>query len=130
MNSFPKYYDDVATRQESRPADAGDGGSVLLEYLGCFRDHPGNLREFYGPDGVSSPLGVSAMSRGQEQQLEEKDTVYAFPHSLTPHVRMGIRQTKLWAVRFFLVGEGAWIAWVSEKGLRVGCTHFFFDTLA
>lgn len=61
----PEYYGDA------NKTEAENGLSYRVKYLGCFRDHPGRLREFHG----------------FEDGMEIGDAVYVFPRSLSPHVR-------------------------------------------
>lgn len=55
-----------------------------LEYLGCFRDHPNDLREFYDVEGLRN---ITTGSEQQEEEAGGEDNVYVLPGSLTPNVR-------------------------------------------
>ena len=78
---MPTYYDDV-----NGTAGAGKGSSGL-QYLGCFRDHPGRLREFSN--------SVGDQERWDTEEPEHGDAVYIFPRSLTPHVRIDLVTSSL-----------------------------------
>ena len=92
---LPVYYDDVAATRKFRLESAqngtevvdgwaGQGGTGGLEYLGCFRDHPGHLREFDGAGGRHEAGKEEAMK--DREQIERENAVYVFPRSLTPKV--------------------------------------------
>lgn len=100
LNSVPVYYNDVETARNSylkgshnvsevkgNMSEVGgwvEHGDVGMEYLGCFRDHPGHLREFNGAGGRHE--GGEEATMKDREHLEEENTVYVFPRSLTPKV--------------------------------------------
>lgn len=87
----PVYYDDVASRRERlKNAETIRGNEGGLEYLGCFRDHPGHLREFYKAQAHDSELEKEDedAAGGQPEESQQGNSVHIFPRSLTPNVRI------------------------------------------
>lgn len=84
-------------------AEAEGGREQALEYVGCFRDHPGRLREYSGERSGAQETtrrkaghdnsvadesdGMESPRRQQWEDQEGGDDVYVFPQSLTVNVR-------------------------------------------
>lgn len=64
-----------------------------MEYLGCFRDHPGHLREFNGAGGrheAGEEEEEEKEAMEDREHIERENAVFVFPRSLTPKVRISL----------------------------------------
>lgn len=119
--SVPVYYNDAPAewktggeeRGEKSSAEAKelerkqDGQGDELEYLGCFRDNPGQLREFAragrGQDTVDTEDEeeqeedslIESQKPQRQQGHHDQDGVHVFRSSLTPNVRQRPRHGAL-----------------------------------
>lgn len=108
------YYNDATAEWKKGGEERGENDSIAeakhelerkqhgqgdeLEYLGCFRDHPGPLREFARAGRPQDTVDTEAEEEQEEDSLIEsqqprrqghhdEDGVHVFRFSLTPNVR-------------------------------------------
>lgn len=103
QESFPVYYNNATSLEGEKGEGNEDGGEgpeqQALEYMGCFRDYPGDRREFYIEEASPEPSdseeteAENGMEGGAQRPGGQDDTVFMYPASLTPNVRDTTRST-------------------------------------